>query len=75
MITRFLKPPTTNRISTQLIVTKVLRLLIWKLPNGHDPESFQSNAHLQTQSLQILPSVMPLSLQSDHFSLHFTHLF
>jgi hypothetical protein len=75
MITGFLKPPITNKISTQLLGTKVLKLLIRKLPNGHDPESFQSNAHLQTQSLQILLSVMPLSLQSDHFSLHFTHLF
>jgi len=67
MITRFLKPPITNKISTQLLGTKVLKLLIWKLPYGHDPEPFQSNAHLHTQSLQILLSVMPLGQQSDHF--------
>jgi len=73
MITRFLKPPVTNKISTQLLGTKVLKLLIWKLPNGHDPDSFQTNAHLHTQSLKILLSVMPRSLQSDHFSLHFTY--
>lgn len=58
MITRFLKPPITNKISTQLLGTKVLKLLIWKLPNGHDPEPFQPNAHLHTQSLQILLSVI-----------------
>jgi hypothetical protein len=75
MITRFLKPPITNKISSQLLGTKVLELLIWKLLNGHDPGSFQSNADLHTQSLQILLSVMPLSLQSDHFSLHFIYLF
>jgi hypothetical protein len=64
IITRFLKPSVTNKISTQLLGTKVLKLLIWKLPNGHGPESFQSNAHFHNQSLQILLSVMPLSLQS-----------